>query len=138
MYDDLYFSPYFYHGGTPVGGSWAWRRPDTGDWTCEYCGSLHPGSAYTCDRCGAPRRAERPKPAPLVSSAQAAVWSVVPRKPTFRERLRIRYTYWWDWFVPRFMRVFHQLVLLGLWVAIAMLCLLLLYLTGLWNLLARL
>jgi len=46
------------------------------DWSCEYCGSLHPGTAYICTRCGAPRRAKRPKPAPLVSPAQAVVWAV--------------------------------------------------------------
>lgn len=94
MYDDLYSSPYFASGGCSVPGSW-WeptRKLPQGDWTCEYCGSLHPGTAYTCIRCGAPRRAERPKPAPLVSSAQAAIWAVAPRKPTCGERLRS----WWN------------------------------------------
>ena len=28
----------------------------TGDWTCEYCRSLHPGHEYACCNCGAARK----------------------------------------------------------------------------------
>ena len=90
MYDDdlynPYWSPYFCQSGIST-----YQARFVGDWTCEYCGSLHPGSEYTCTRCGAPRRAERPKPAPVFSPTQAAVWAVAPQRPykrTFRERLR--------------------------------------------------
>ena len=62
------------------------------DWSCEYCGSLHPGTAYICTRCGAPRRAKRPKPAPLVSPAQAAVWAVPVEREPWPEKA-------WNWLV---------------------------------------
>ena len=110
MYDDLYFSPYFYRNGSSLGGGWD-THPTQKDWTCEYCGSLHPGSAYTCNRCGAPRRAERPTPAPrsTFSIQEAAIWEVLP--PAVWESWLTRF---WNDFVDTWYRLLRR-VLPGEW-----------------------